>query len=159
MCFYWKNPPEVAKHVSTSFPANCLLKCILRWQSRQSGHVEYYLSHQTNLVTLGFCIIANWSLSRRKATDSGNPLVEEIVAQMVNKIESMYRMAFDYLATARLDDTNLLEECLLLERDRVLGRVNTIDELRVVVIAGIDSSSIIMIFWNLLTLVIRQRML
>lgn len=111
------------------------------------------------MVTLGFCIIANWSLSRRKATDSGNPLVEEIVAQMVNKIESMYRMAFDYLATARLDDTNLLEECLLLERDRVLGRVNTIDELRVVVIAGIDSSSIIMILWNLLTLVIRQRML
>lgn len=85
---------------------------------------------------------------------AGNQFLEEVIEQKLTELECMQRKGIDYLAEAQANNaTNLLEKCLIMERNGVFSRENTIDQLRVFIIAGIDTSSI-MIFSTLLMLAI-----
>lgn len=87
---------------------------------------------------------------------AGNEFIEQVIAQKVDEFECLRRNGIDYLADAQQNNTtNLLEKCLIMERAGLFTRVNTIDQLRVFIIAGIDTSSIT-IFSTLLMLAIHQ---
>lgn len=86
----------------------------------------------------------------------GQGYLEEMIEEKLNEFEQMRLKGVDYLADAEANNTtNLLEKCLILERNGMFTRTNTIDQLRVVIFAGIDTSSIT-IFGTLLMLAIHQ---
>lgn len=87
---------------------------------------------------------------------TGNHFLETIIAEKVSELELLQRNGVDYLAEAHEKNSmNLLEKCLMMERNGIFTRVNTIDQLRVFIIAGIDTSSIT-VFATLLMLAIHE---
>lgn len=87
---------------------------------------------------------------------TGNHFLETIISEKVSELEHLQRKGVDYLAEAHDKNTmNLLEKCLMMERNGIFTRVNTIDQLRVFIIAGIDTSSIT-VFATLLMLAIHE---
>ncbi|XP_055316405.1 probable cytochrome P450 313a4 [Sitodiplosis mosellana] len=88
---------------------------------------------------------------------NGNMLFDEIYDTKLNELELLKSQDFDYLEEVKVKNaTNLLERCMILEQSGVFTHENVLDQMRVIILAGIDTSSIT-IFSALLMLAINQK--
>lgn len=85
----------------------------------------------------------------------GNNVIAEIYEKKKYEMESLKDQGIDHLEMVKEQNTaNFLEKCLILEQQNVfLSSENVFDQLRVVILAGIDTSSIT-VFGTLLMLAI-----
>lgn len=88
----------------------------------------------------------------------GNKIFDEMYEKKYQRLEQMFNSTgIDYLQEAKEKNaTNFLEKCMLLERDGYFNHENVLDQMRVIVLAGIDTSSIT-VFGTLLMLAINQK--
>ncbi|XP_055309430.1 probable cytochrome P450 313a4 [Sitodiplosis mosellana] len=87
----------------------------------------------------------------------GNLVIDEIYNGKVNELESLKTQGIDRLEIVKEQNTaDFLEKCLILEQEGILNSENVLDQMRVVILAGIDTSSIT-IFGTLLMLAINQK--
>lgn len=93
----------------------------------------------------------------KAALEHGAAFMEEIYQTRLNELKHLRDKGIDYLEIAKeKNSTNLLEKCITLERDGIFTHENVIDQLRVILLAGIDTSSIT-IFSTLLMLAIHPK--
>lgn len=87
----------------------------------------------------------------------GNMIFDEIYDDELKKIELLKSQGIDYLEEVNMKNTtNLLQKCIILEKQGIFSQQNVKDQMRVIVLAGIDTSSIA-IFGALLMLAINQK--
>lgn len=87
---------------------------------------------------------------------AGIRFIEEIVEQKIAELEQLHAKGVDHLADAEMKNTtNLLEKCLILERNGTFTRVNTMDQMLLLIFGGIGTSSIT-IYATLLMLAMHQ---
>lgn len=73
---------------------------------------------------------------------SGQQLLDAIIANKIKEFDRLKCDGIDYLSDVNDKKmTNLLEKCLILERDGFFNRRNTIDNIRSILFAGVDTSS------------------
>lgn len=88
---------------------------------------------------------------------NGNHFIEEMYSKKMDHLNACKAQGIDYLQEAKEKNaTNFLEKCMLLEQSGVFNHNKVIDEMMVVLMAGIDTSSIV-IFSTLLMLAINQK--
>lgn len=93
----------------------------------------------------------------RQPLKDGNAFIDEIYECKVNELDILKSQGMDYLQDARENRArNFLEKCISLEQDGALSHENVLDQMRVVMLAGIDTSSIT-VFGTLLMLAINQK--
>lgn len=85
-------------------------------------------------------------------------LGEKVMKHMRDtKVDEINRQNYDFLEMGRRKNTlNVIEKCLLLQREGKFSEKNVFDQMRVIFIAGIDTSSIA-IFSTILLLAIHQQ--
>lgn len=96
------------------------------------------------------CDLMYYNLSKlgraeRYALKVGNDFIDEIYSKKINelKLQQSQSNGVDYLEEVnRRGVNNLLEKCLLLERDRIFSHETVLDNMRVAIVAGIDTSAI-----------------
>ncbi|XP_031618068.1 uncharacterized protein LOC116337548 [Contarinia nasturtii] len=88
---------------------------------------------------------------------NGNRSIDEIYEKKVNELRLLKSQGIDYLEEAKEKNaTNILEKCLILEQEGVFSHENVLDQMRVIILAGIDTSSIT-VFGTLLMLAINEK--
>lgn len=93
----------------------------------------------------------------QNAVKVGYDFIHQIYQEKMNELQLFKSHGIDHLYEAKTNDaTNFIEKCLILEKDGIMTHENVIDELRVAVVAGIDTSSIT-VFGTLLMLAINQK--
>lgn len=87
----------------------------------------------------------------------GKRWIEKVYNDKIRELDKLKSQNTDYLEEARKRNaTNLLEKCLILERDGIFSRDNVMDQMRVIILAGIDTSAIT-VFGALMMLAINQK--
>lgn len=118
--------------------------------------VQYRISR----VWLRWDFLYNLSKAGRvgqTALRDGNKVLEQIYNERKNELELLRSQGIDYLKEAEQQNTaNFLEKCLILEQEEVLNFEVILEQLGVIILAGIDTSSI-NIFGTLLMLAINQK--
>ncbi|XP_055325711.1 probable cytochrome P450 313a4 [Sitodiplosis mosellana] len=105
-------------------------------------------------------LIFGWSKIGREEQRSlkeCNEIIDQIYERKVNELNVMKAQGIDYLDKIKNENTaNVTEKCLILEREGVFTHENALDQMRLMIIAGIDTSSIT-VFGTLLLLAINQK--
>lgn len=87
----------------------------------------------------------------------GNNFIEELYEKRSSNLKFLLAHGIDYLKEAKdKNNSNFLEKCLILEQIGVFSHENVLDQMRVIILAGMDTSSIA-IFGTLLMLAINQK--
>lgn len=94
--------------------------------------------------------------SERRALKIAHDFIDKLYVNKVNELELMRAKGADYLDEASQKGiNNLLEQCLLMERNGIFSHENVLDEMMIVILAGLDTSAIT-VFGTLLMLAINQ---
>lgn len=100
--------------------------------------------------------LSNVGREEQRCVNEGNSIIDEIYDRKVKELESLNSKGIDYLNKMKNEDTtNVIEKCLILEREGVFTHENVLDQMRVIILAGIDTSSTT-VFGTLLLLAINQ---
>lgn len=113
--------------------------------------IKQIMSHMMYRITR-IWLKWNFTYSLTQVYRDDNPLwasaqrfLEHVIAEKTADLENSRRMGIDHLAMAQSNGTiNLLEKCLLLERNNVYTRTETIDQMHAIIIGGVVSSTITM---------------
>lgn len=137
-------------------------------QTTHSGEYLFDLEKQL-MNNLQYRIVRFWlrwdwvySLTKvardeRIPMQEGNDFIEAMYLKKVNELNAFKEQGIDYLRMANEKNaTNLLDKCISLERMGVFNHEKVLDEMRVIFMAGIDTSAIV-IFSTLLMLAINQQ--
>ncbi|XP_031618042.1 probable cytochrome P450 313a4 [Contarinia nasturtii] len=88
---------------------------------------------------------------------TGYALFDKAYDEKVNELRLLKSQGIDYLEEAKEKNaTNFLDKCLILEREGVFSHKNLLEQIYMVTLAGIDTSSI-NVFGTLLMLAINQK--
>lgn len=76
--------------------------------------------------------------SERRALKIGHDFINKLYSTKVNEIELLHSQGIDYLDEAsKKGVNNLLEQCLLMERNGIFTHQNVLDEMMIVILAGL----------------------
>ncbi|XP_055302031.1 probable cytochrome P450 313a4 [Sitodiplosis mosellana] len=83
--------------------------------------------------------------------------IDQIYEHKVKELDTLKSQGIDHLTkVAEQNATNFLERCLILEQDGIISHENVHDQMRVMIVAGIDTSSTT-VYATLLLLAINQK--
>lgn len=95
--------------------------------------------------------------NEKKPFEEGNKVIEKMYIDKKREIELLKSQGIDHLENVKVQNkANFLEKCLILEQEGMLNTENVMDQMRVIIFAGIDTTSIT-IFGTLLMLAINQK--
>ncbi|XP_031618056.1 probable cytochrome P450 313a4 [Contarinia nasturtii] len=88
---------------------------------------------------------------------NGYGFIDELYEKRVNELQSLKLQGIDYLEEVKEKNaTNFLDKCLILEQEGVFSHENVLDQMRLIVLAGMDTSAIA-VFGTLLLLAMNQK--
>lgn len=97
------------------------------------------------------------SRDERIPLETGQQFMRDLCTKRKNDLEHLKAQGVDYLENARKDNTaNVMDKCLMLEQDGIFSNEKVIDHISLIILAGIDTSSIT-VFATLLMLAIHQK--
>lgn len=94
--------------------------------------------------------------TERRALKIGHDFIDKLYTKKVNELKLLQSQGINHLNEgSKKGVNNLLEQCLLMERNGIFSHENVLDEMMIVILAGLDTSAIT-VFGTLLLLSINQ---
>lgn len=117
----------------------------------QYRYVRYWLRWDFTYSLTQRCREEKYTLA------DGNNFMDELYLKKTDELEDLRSHGIDYLKEAQEKKmTNILEKCLILEKDGIFSHDKVLDQMRVIILAGIDTSAIT-VYGTLLMLAINQK--